>query len=117
MRPQVRTFQARYEDVVCWILFADAAAALSAIATVVAPAPVSIAELIGRLKSEYRVAGGLKQDQVAYEAVADVIGTLEPCCRRARALLNGLCDVLLGGVTPMFTDSPHGNPRVKIFEP
>jgi putative ATP-dependent endonuclease of OLD family len=105
------------EDVVGWILNADTAAALPAIAAVIARAPVSIAELIARLKSEDRAAGGLKQDQVAYEAVADVIGALEPCCRRARELLNGLSDVLLGGASPMFVEAPQGDPRVKIFRP
>jgi putative ATP-dependent endonuclease of the OLD family len=70
------------EDVVEWILSADAAAALAAIAVVMTPAPVSITELIAWLKSEDRAAGGLKQDQVAYEAVADVIGALQPCCHR-----------------------------------
>ena len=60
---------------------------------------------------------GLKQDQVAYEAVADVIGALEPCCGRARALLNGLSDVLLSGASPMFADAPHAGKRVKIFQP
>lgn len=105
------------EDVISWILHADLAAALLAIAAVIAPAPASIGELITRLKSEDRAAGGLKQDQVAYEAVADVIGALEPCCRRARALLNGLNDVLLGGASSMFVDTSSGDPRVKIFQP
>jgi putative ATP-dependent endonuclease of OLD family len=105
------------EDVVGWILNADAAAALPAVVAIIAPAPVSIAELIARLKSEDRAAGGLKQDQIAYEAVADVIGALEPCCRRARALLNGLNDVLLGGASPMFADGPQIGSRVKVFRP
>jgi putative ATP-dependent endonuclease of the OLD family len=105
------------EDVVNWILGADAAAALPAIAAVLTPAPVSLGDLIARLKSEDRSAGGLKQDQVAYEAVADVIGAREPCCRRARALLNGLSDVLLGGASPMFADVLVGDSRVKVFRP
>jgi putative ATP-dependent endonuclease of OLD family len=105
------------EDVVDWILSADAAAALPAVAAVIVPPPISIAELIARLKSDDRAAGGLKQDQVAYEAIADVIGALESFCRRARALLNGLNDVLLGGVSPMFVDAPPPGRRVKIFQP
>lgn len=105
------------EDVVGWILNAEGAASLQAIATVIAPPPGSITSLILRLKSENRAAGGIKQDQVAYEAVADVIGTLEPCCRRARALLNALGDILLGGTSTVFVDAPSGDPRVKIFQP
>ncbi|MGC8476942.1 MAG: ATP-dependent nuclease [Acetobacteraceae bacterium] len=105
------------EDVVGWILNADPAPALQAIAAVITPAMASIAELVMRLKSEDRAAGGLKQNQVAYEAVADVIGALEPCCRRARGLLNALSDVLLGGASPTFADAPQGDPSVKIFRP
>jgi hypothetical protein len=54
---------------------------------------------------------------VAYEALADVIGTLEQCYRRARQFLNGLSDVLLGSTSPMFIDGPKTGPRVKIFQP
>lgn len=105
------------EDAVGWILSADAAPALQALAAVIAPVPTSIADLVARLKSEVRAAGGLKQDQVAYEAVADVIGALEPCCLRARRLLNALSDILLGGDSPMFANDPQCDTRVKIFQP
>jgi putative ATP-dependent endonuclease of the OLD family len=72
---------------------------------------------VARLKSEDRAAGGLKQNQVAYEAVANVIGALDQCCGRARRLLNAVSDVLLGGVSPMFADAPQGDPKVKILQP
>ena len=89
------------EDVVGWILEGDAAAVAS-LAGAIAPPPATIAELVNRLKSEDRAAHGLKQDQIAYEAVADVIGSTEGCCRRARELLNAITDVVLGNDSPQF---------------
>jgi len=105
------------EDVVGWILNADAEAALQALAKVIAPAAASILELVARMKSEDRAEGGLKQDQVTYEALADVLGELEPCCRRARGLLNALVQVLLGEDSPLFSDAPQGDHLVKVLRP
>jgi len=105
------------EDLVGWILEADTAAVLAALATVTAPAPESIAALVAQLKSEDRAAGGLKQDQIAYEGIADVIGTIERCCRRARMLLNTISEVLLGGSSGRFTAAPDGDPTIRIFRP
>lgn len=105
------------EDVVGWILETEAQNAVAALATQIAPAPPSIAALVARLKSDNRSAGGLKQDQVAYEAVADVIGGVPACCRRARELLNAMSDALLGSDSPRFTAAPAGDPNVRIFRP
>ena len=105
------------EDVVGWILDADPAQALQAVKAMITPAPVSIADLVARLKSGDRTTGGLKQDHVAYEAVADVIGTHKPCCQRARELLNGLSDVLLGGANPRFEVVLPAEANLRIFRP
>ena len=105
------------EDVVGWILEADQAAAIAAVAQSVAPPPATIAALVARLKSEDRAAYGLKQDQIAYEAVADVIGSTDACCRRARELLNAMTDVLLGGDNARFTVAAGQNPHIRIFQP
>ena len=105
------------EDVVGWTLSADAKRAIEVLAAVVAPAPASIAELVARLKSEDRAADGLKQDQVAYEAIADVIGEVDACCCRARELLNAMSDVLLGGDNARFTAATDGNPGIRTFQP
>jgi hypothetical protein len=59
----------------------------------------------------------MKQDQVAYEAVVDVVGGIDVCCRRARELLNAMCDVLLGGTHARFTAAPDGDPNIRIFRP
>jgi hypothetical protein len=105
------------EDVVGWILEADQGAAIAALAQSVAPPPATIAALVARLKSEDRAAYGLKQDQIAYEAVADVIGSTDACCRRARELLNAMTDVLLGGDNGRFTVAAGQSPHVRIFQP
>jgi hypothetical protein len=105
------------EDVVGWILEADASAALSALAIAIASPPTSIAELVVRLKSVDRATSGLKQDQVAYEAVADVIGRIGACRQRARGLLNAMSDVMLGGTHARFAVSPFNGTEVLIFRP
>jgi hypothetical protein len=105
------------EDVVGWILDADPAAATAALAQSMAPPPATIAELVVQLKSEDRTTHGLKQDQIAYEAVADVIGSTEACCRRARELLNVMTDVLLGGDNARFTVTAGENPHIRVFRP
>ncbi|WP_217443264.1 ATP-dependent nuclease [Burkholderia diffusa] len=104
------------EDVVGWVLAGDADAAITALARVMDPAPQSVPALVARLKSEVRAAGGLKQDQIAYEVVADVIGTTERCCNRARELLNAINDVSLGGDSPRFVAVP-GAPAIRTFQP
>ncbi|WP_202617665.1 ATP-dependent nuclease [Burkholderia thailandensis] len=104
------------EDVVGWVLAGDADAAITALARVMDPAPQSVPALVARLKSEVRAAGGLKQDQIAYEVVADVIGTTERCCNRARELLNAINDVSLGGDSPRFVAAP-GAPAIRTFQP
>lgn len=105
------------EDVIGWILEADSAAATAALTQSIAPPPATIAALVARLKSEDRTAHGLKQDQIVYEVVADVIGSTEACCRRARELLNAMTDVLLGGDSGRFTAVAGENPHIRIFQP
>jgi hypothetical protein len=103
------------EDVVGWILEADATTALAALQGAINPPPASIPALVARLKSDDRAVQGLKQDQVAYEAVADTIGVTEPCYRRARELLNVMTDVLLGGDNPRFSATPEESPHIRVF--
>jgi len=105
------------EDVVGWLLDADAASAIAALANAVAPAPQSVAALVTRLKSEDRGTHGLKQDHVAYEGIADAIGSTDACCDRARELLNALADTLLGAENNRFTITAGQNPQVRVFRP
>jgi len=105
------------EDVVGWILEADQAAAIASLAQSVAPPPATIVAIVARLKSEDRAAHGLKQDQIAYEAVADVIGSTGACCGRTRELLNAMTDILLGGDNARFTVVAGESPHIRIFRP
>lgn len=105
------------EDITGWILEADSAAATAALAQSIAPPAATIAAVVARLKSEDRAGHGLKQDQIAYEAVADIIGLTEACCRRARELLNAMTDVLLGGDSARFTIAAGESPHIRIFRP
>jgi hypothetical protein len=105
------------EDVVGWILEADAGTSLAALQGVINPVPASIAALVARLKSDDRAAHGLKQDQIGYETVADLIGATAACYRRARELLNAMADVLLGMDNPRFTATPGESADIRIFRP
>ncbi len=103
------------EDVIGWILQAEPATALAQLGQVLDPAPATVALLSERLKSEDRATHGLKQDVVAYEAVAEVVGAVDACCARARGLLNGMSEVLLGGVHAQFT--PDVGSGTVVFQP
>jgi hypothetical protein len=100
-----------------WILEADAQRSVSALGAALAPAPPSISALIVRLKSQDRSAHGVKQDQIAYEAIADVIGANDACCRRARELLNAMTDVLLGRNSERFTAAPNVSSKIWVLQP
>jgi putative ATP-dependent endonuclease of the OLD family len=104
------------EDIVGWIIEADAQQALLALGGMMAPAPASVGSLVTRLKSQDRALHGLKQAQIAYEAIADAIGVTEGCCRRARELLNAMSDVLLGGDSARFATAPNGDPNIRVFQ-
>jgi len=102
------------EDTLGWIIDADAPACLAAI-HIDNPA-VTSAELVARLKSEDRNAGGLKKDTSSYESIAAAIGANEACCARARSLLNGIADLAKGVANPMFVADPN-NAAIRIFQP
>ncbi len=102
------------EDVIGWIVDANAAACLPTIA--IENPPGNGGDLVIRLKSEVRTTGGLKKDSSAYEAIASSIGANDACCARARALLNAITEVALGTDNPLFVADPN-QPKVKVFMP
>lgn len=102
------------EDVVGWIVSADAAACLAAVH--IPDPPATVDDLVARLKSEARASGGLKKDSYSYEAIAEAIGANEACCARARSLLNAITEVSQGGISPLFMADPD-HPSVKVFQP
>ena len=103
------------ESVIGWVMEADEAASIAALAASFATQPMTVADLVAQLKSEDRGAGGLKGDLVAYESVADVISQIDACCERVRTLLNGLSDAVIG--TPAQQFAATTNPRVLLFRP
>jgi hypothetical protein len=102
------------EDIVGWIIEADAAACLAAI-HLDHPA-ATVADLVTRLKSDVRAAQGLKKDTSSYEIIAGAIGANDACCARARSLLNAITDVAKGVANPLFVADP-ASPTVKVFQP
>jgi predicted ATPase len=102
------------EDVIGWIVDADAAACLPTIP--INNPPANVASLVARLKDEVRTAGGLKKDSSSYEAIAGAIGANEACCARARSLLDSITEVAQGIGNPLFVaDQDH--PAIKVFTP
>ncbi|WP_114913594.1 ATP-dependent nuclease [Acidibrevibacterium fodinaquatile] len=102
------------EDTLGWIIDADAAACLAAIH--IDNPPATSADLVARLKSENRNAGGLKKDTSSYESIAAAIGANEACCARARSLLNGIADLAKGVANPMFVADAN-NAAIRVFQP
>jgi hypothetical protein len=102
------------EDTIGWIINANANACLPAI-QIDQPA-ATVAELVARLKSDNRAAGGLKKDTSSYEIIAGAIGATEACCARARSLLNAITDVVKGKNNPLFA-ADAANPAVRAFQP
>lgn len=104
------------ENVVGWVIEADPTA-LSAI-TEIEPAPSTVLDLVERLKSNDRPAGGLKQNRLAYEAIAEAIAATPAALSRARELLNALTDEALGENSQLFVDeaSANGNVLVRVLK-
>lgn len=102
------------EDTIGWIIEADPAACLAAIH--IDNPPATSADLVARLKSEDRNAGGLKKDTSSYEAIAAAIGANEACCARARSLLNAIADLAKGVANPLFVADAN-NAAIKVFQP
>jgi hypothetical protein len=101
------------EDTLGWIIDADAVACLAAIH--IDNPPAASADLVARLKSETRNAGGLKKDTSSYESIAAAIGANEACCARARSLLNAIADLAKGVANPMFVADAN-NAAIKVFQ-
>lgn len=102
------------EDIIGWIIDADAAACFSVIH--LDDFPATVPELVVRLKSDVRATGGIKKDSSSYEAIAGAIGANEACCARARSLLNAITDVAQGLDNPLFVPDLD-RPAIKVFQP
>ena len=104
------------EDVVGWIVEADSVRVLADVARTIAPAPASVEALVQRLKSNERQHNGLKQDQIAYEAIAQAIADSEGGRHRAHELLDAICATILGQNHQRFVRADSDQPTF-VFRP
>jgi hypothetical protein len=104
------------EDVVGWVVEGDAPAVLRGLAGSLVPEPQSVADLVRRLKTKERGDHGLKQDQVAYEAIAHAITEVEGSRNRASELLDAICTTIVTGESERFLADAE-NPGVFVFRP
>ena len=102
------------EDAIGWIVEADAAACLASMH--IDNPPGTSADLVTRLESENRNAGGLKKDTSSYESIAAAIGANQACCARARSLLNAIADLAKGVANSLFVADAN-NAAIKVFQP
>lgn len=92
---------AMVEDVVGWILDADAPRALPLLASLGEPAPRTVEEVVAGLKEA-------KVDIVAYEIIADAIVNTPSCRRRAVELFNAIASTCAGIATARFGRAEDG---------
>lgn len=92
---------AMVEDIVGWILEADAAQTLLRLAELKPHAPQSIVEVVEYLKAK-------KVDLVAYECVADVVANNEACRNRAAKLFSAIAAACKGVATENFKQDGTG---------
>jgi putative ATP-dependent endonuclease of the OLD family len=82
----------------------------------VMPPLSSVEELVCRLQTDDRSKGGLKQDPVFYELLAQGIAQAKPARDRARTLLNSLAEESRGNTSSLFADD--GKPSSeRVFQP
>lgn len=104
------------EDIFGWVVDGDPAI----VATIegIDPVPADIAELVVRLKSKDRNAGGLKQDRTAYEAVAQAVSRSEVARLKGLSLLNAMAAECLNEDSGQFVDTQRINNLVaRVFVP
>lgn len=104
------------EDALGWVVDGDPR--LANTIEGIDPAPSNTADLVARLKSKDRDAGGLKQDRPAYEAVAQAIAASGPARLRGLSLLNAIASECLGIDSDQFSEHIQINGlRIRVFAP
>jgi putative ATP-dependent endonuclease of the OLD family len=104
------------EDAFGWVVDGDPA--IVANIEGIDPMPADTAELVARLKSKDRKAGGLKQDRTAYEAIAQAVSRSEAARRKGLSLLNAMAAECLGEDSGLFVDRFRINQLVtRVFIP
>jgi putative ATP-dependent endonuclease of the OLD family len=107
------------EDVVGWIIDADAGPVIARLGRDLAPAPSDVPTLVARLKSDDRTQNGLKGDGVAYEIIANALSERPACRVRARKLLHAMAEACASAQTPHFTADARASGRIPrlVFTP
>ena len=104
------------EDVIGWIIEPADAAVLAALAADIVEPPLTVADLVERLKSDdSKNLEHLKGDRIAYEAIARAISDQPVCLARAAELLDGLARAAKGEATPRFAKTATDS--ALIFQP
>jgi putative ATP-dependent endonuclease of OLD family len=104
------------EDVIGWIIEPAHTAVLAALAADIVEPPLTVADLVERLKSDdSKNPKHLKGDRIAYEAIARAISDQPVCLARAAQLLDGLARAAKGEATPRFAKT--GTDPTLIFQP
>jgi putative ATP-dependent endonuclease of OLD family len=101
------------EDVIGWVIKADAGSVIVQLGTELAVAPDDLRTLVSRLKSNDRSKNGLKGDGVAYEIIANALSERPACRVRARKVLHAVAQACAGEQTPYF----NANARVEGLIP
>ena len=83
------------EDVVGWIIGDKEDEFIERLNESLTYAPVSLEDLVEKLKSTERSTGGIKQDLVAYEIIANIIPEFDSCIERTIKLLNSIANCCL----------------------
>jgi len=105
------------EDVLGWIFEANPGEALRLVNQSIPTASPSIGDLITRLKSTDRAIGGLKQDYLVYEWIAEVIYEVKVCNERAQELLAGMAKALINQPSARFQQQHAPREKVYLFQP
>jgi hypothetical protein len=96
------------EDAIGWILRADENVSVPALASLSDPSPGNVGDIVVYLRAH-------KMDIVAYELVAEVVASSQPCRTRASELLGMLGAICMGrDVTTHFAQDANG---IWIFRP
>jgi len=107
------------ENVVGWIIDADAAPVLSRISMDLPSAASNVPTLVAYLKSEDRAQHGLKGDGVAYEIIANALSERPACRARARRMLHSIAEACASIQTSLFTIETRAADRIArlVFTP
>jgi putative ATP-dependent endonuclease of OLD family len=107
------------ENVVGWIIDADAGPVMARLGMDLASKPGDVPTLVASLKSEDRAQHALKGDVVAYEIIADALSESPACRVRARRVLHAVAEACAGTQTLFFTAQARVDGRIPrlVFTP